>query len=165
MPNSTGTDLPRPSWLILITGRRGRRLTLTWKLQVPSLTFLSSSCHWWGLVDSVCSLLFFLRDLKLSVLLSLSIIYSCPLLQLLALLTPVKRTTGYNSDDSWARKAADHWAGQPDRKSTRLNSSHTVISYAVFCLKKKNKTTPLLFLLNRPIFQLRPLHQDYNRLI
>src|SRR5438034_8828908 len=27
----------------------------------------------------------------------------------------------------------------PDRKSTRLNSSHTVISYAVFCLKKKTK--------------------------
>src|SRR5947207_11845753 len=26
-----------------------------------------------------------------------------------------------------------------DRKSTRLNSSHTVISYAVFCLKKKSK--------------------------
>src|SRR5438034_5666220 len=30
-------------------------------------------------------------------------------------------------------------ARQPDRKSTRLNSSHTVISYAVFCLKKKKK--------------------------
>src|SRR5260221_8399785 len=28
-----------------------------------------------------------------------------------------------------------------DRKSTRLNSSHTVISYAVFCLKKKKKVT------------------------
>src|SRR2546427_6774355 len=28
----------------------------------------------------------------------------------------------------------------PDRKSTRLNSSHSQISYAVFCLKKKNKT-------------------------
>src|SRR5260221_9329318 len=28
-----------------------------------------------------------------------------------------------------------------DRKSTRLNSSHTVISYAVFCLKKKKKKT------------------------
>src|SRR5438034_4255134 len=28
---------------------------------------------------------------------------------------------------------------RPDRKSTRLNSSHTVISYAVFCLKKKKK--------------------------
>src|SRR2546426_3902331 len=34
-------------------------------------------------------------------------------------------------------------AGTPeeDRKSTRLNSSHLVISYAVFCLKKKKKTT------------------------
>src|SRR5215204_7389605 len=31
--------------------------------------------------------------------------------------------------------------GRRDRKSTRLNSSHTVISYAVFCLKKKKKTT------------------------
>src|SRR5438034_6650631 len=31
-----------------------------------------------------------------------------------------------------------------DRKSTRLNSSHTVISYAVFCLKKKRGTPPSL---------------------
>src|SRR5438132_10029371 len=30
-----------------------------------------------------------------------------------------------------------------DRKSTRLNSSHTVISYAVFCLKKKNINTTI----------------------
>src|SRR5438045_6049103 len=30
-------------------------------------------------------------------------------------------------------------ATAPDRKSTRLNSSHLGISYAVFCLKKKNK--------------------------
>src|SRR3989454_4476976 len=29
--------------------------------------------------------------------------------------------------------------GEEDRKSTRLNSSHLVISYAVFCLKKKKK--------------------------
>src|SRR5438034_11713612 len=35
---------------------------------------------------------------------------------------------------------AETMAGGPlDRKSTRLNSSHTVISYAVFCLKKKKK--------------------------
>src|SRR3989442_7443060 len=32
-----------------------------------------------------------------------------------------------------------------DRKSTRLNSSHVRISYAVFCLKKKNKTTLLFY--------------------
>src|SRR5438034_8999594 len=31
-------------------------------------------------------------------------------------------------------------AALADRKSTRLNSSHTVISYAVFCLKKKRNT-------------------------
>src|SRR5258708_24382271 len=31
---------------------------------------------------------------------------------------------------------------QPDRKSTRLNSSHQIISYAVFCLKKKKPTDP-----------------------
>src|SRR2546422_2449696 len=35
--------------------------------------------------------------------------------------------------------AAVHDANLRDRKSTRLNSSHGYISYAVFCLKKKNK--------------------------
>src|SRR2546430_7104116 len=36
-----------------------------------------------------------------------------------------------------------HVAAQlQDRKSTRLNSSHSQISYAVFCLKKKKKTKP-----------------------
>src|SRR5690242_21603755 len=33
-------------------------------------------------------------------------------------------------------------AGSRDRKSTRLNSSHMSISYAVFCLKKKKKKIP-----------------------
>src|SRR5690625_6946262 len=32
-----------------------------------------------------------------------------------------------------------------DRKSTRLNSSHVAISYAVFCLKKKKKTLYVMF--------------------
>src|SRR5256885_11787883 len=32
-----------------------------------------------------------------------------------------------------------------DRKSTRLNSSHLVISYAVFCLKKKTQLLPTIF--------------------
>src|SRR5260221_7091431 len=44
-------------------------------------------------------------------------------------------------------------ACRPDRKSTRLNSSHTVISYAVFCLKKKKKqpTTDLQWLADRGV--------------
>src|SRR2546426_2789290 len=39
---------------------------------------------------------------------------------------------------SWVRTSS-HWSprSRRDRKSTRLNSSHLVISYAVFCLKKK----------------------------
>src|SRR5256885_3982786 len=45
--------------------------------------------------------------------------------------------------------AQDYLEPLVDRKSTRLNSSHLVISYAVFCLKKKKKTqvTPLIAIL------------------
>src|SRR5258708_27416456 len=35
------------------------------------------------------------------------------------------------------------WRPSEDRKSTRLNSSHQIISYAVFCLKKKKQTYEL----------------------
>src|SRR5436190_16359998 len=72
-------------------------------------------------------------------------------------------TTLFRSFQGWCRglavlvasvcpRSAGAWWGAPgppgggghtdatrDRKSTRLNSSHTVISYAVFCLKKKTK--------------------------
>src|SRR3712207_7186663 len=41
--------------------------------------------------------------------------------------------------------------GPRDRKSTRLNSSHANISYAVFCLKKKKKTQSAIC--NRPLPQ------------
>src|SRR3989454_4629053 len=43
---------------------------------------------------------------------------------------------GFRKDD-WHRQTDEFSGG--DRKSTRLNSSHLVISYAVFCLKKKKK--------------------------
>src|SRR3712207_7873064 len=43
----------------------------------------------------------------------------------------------------------DHGVGEPpddgDRKSTRLNSSHANISYAVFCLKKKKNTYSIIY--------------------
>src|SRR3712207_8281638 len=44
---------------------------------------------------------------------------------------------GLNYQDNWSHKARR--SVRLDRKSTRLNSSHANISYAVFCLKKKNK--------------------------
>src|SRR2546421_837014 len=40
---------------------------------------------------------------------------------------------------SWARNTSIRRSYSVDRKSTRLNSSHDQISYAVFCLKKKKK--------------------------
>src|SRR5207253_9696070 len=40
------------------------------------------------------------------------------------------------------RLAGREQTEQEDRKSTRLNSSHVAISYAVFCLKKKTTQTP-----------------------
>src|SRR5258705_7079053 len=43
---------------------------------------------------------------------------------------------------------ADLRLHQPDRKSTRLNSSHLGISYAVFCLKKKKKQIREITLVN-----------------
>src|SRR5256885_12343472 len=39
--------------------------------------------------------------------------------------------------------ATGNSAAAADRKSTRLNSSHLVISYAVFCLKKKEQSLPV----------------------
>src|SRR5690625_5545152 len=53
------------------------------------------------------------------------------------------RGRGDGADDGDASYAPAHRGCQPaiDRKSTRLNSSHVAISYAVFCLKKKTQTS------------------------
>src|SRR5438876_7754550 len=48
----------------------------------------------------------------------------------------------------WRHRVFDPARG--DRKSTRLNSSHPSISYAVFCLKKKNKHQPSYKLISAP---------------
>src|SRR5438034_8873383 len=56
----------------------------------------------------------------------------------------IQRVQNLNGDLAgsiiWESKRTKAWS--EDRKSTRLNSSHTVISYAVFCLKKKTHATP-----------------------
>src|SRR5256885_9748161 len=45
-----------------------------------------------------------------------------------------------DTEPTWAPDGRSlYFTSDRDRKSTRLNSSHLVISYAVFCLKKKNK--------------------------
>src|SRR5687768_17910794 len=54
----------------------------------------------------------------------------------------------FSKEGGWTGQIADEtFTGQTDggedRKSTRLNSSHGYISYAVFCLKKKNNKTQI----------------------
>src|SRR5688572_32259076 len=55
-------------------------------------------------------------------------------------------TSSYPSASAIRAHSASEVGSSPpscrDRKSTRLNSSHSQISYAVFCLKKKKTTTP-----------------------
>src|SRR2546422_1929955 len=61
-----------------------------------------------------------------------------------------RRSVSWSARSSWAtrQRLPPGWVARPpgagdsiDRKSTRLNSSHGYISYAVFCLKKKKNTT------------------------
>src|SRR5258708_11473253 len=56
--------------------------------------------------------------------------------------TTLFRSPGRRAKQALAQAAIKTWSGfngslSQDRKSTRLNSSHQIISYAVFCLKKK----------------------------
>src|SRR2546430_7146629 len=54
----------------------------------------------------------------------------------------------YAGNDGGVYKSTDYgstWTDLKDRKSTRLNSSHSQISYAVFCLKKKKNNYKLIY--------------------
>src|SRR3712207_8565821 len=52
----------------------------------------------------------------------------------------------HSAEIGWIVAERRHGTPEVDRKSTRLNSSHANISYAVFCLKKKNEHQPLQYL-------------------
>src|SRR5256885_12959997 len=58
-----------------------------------------------------------------------------------------------------------YWWHKRDRKSTRLNSSHLVISYAVFCLKKKinEKKNSAIYKTLSPRIPSGHLHGVFNR--
>src|SRR5690348_18194311 len=56
-----------------------------------------------------------------------------------------KAVFGFKAWSNWIFRFLPPFAkNAKDRKSTRLNSSHPSISYAVFCLKKKKRTTKIL---------------------
>src|SRR5699024_9701008 len=56
----------------------------------------------------------------------------------------------------WCDAEATRVPGNGDRKSTRLNSSHVSISYAVFCLKKKIRVNHTVFVSRPSVFSLYP---------
>src|SRR3989337_3508236 len=56
--------------------------------------------------------------------------------------TLFRSTIHSDTDVDWFTFTLDKEGTDSDRKSTRLNSSHGSISYAVFCLTKKNNNTP-----------------------
>src|SRR2546430_11163603 len=80
--------------------------------------------------DSSC--FFFFNDTATTEIYTLSLHDALPI-------SPAPRAAGW-----WRRRRCPPagrrpWAPSRDRKSTRLNSSHSQISYAVFCLKKKKR--------------------------
>src|SRR5256885_11426223 len=84
--------------------------------------------------------IFFFNDTATTEIYTLSLHDALPILYLhTGVLSPTNVTIPTNlSLFKWIR--GNRSGGSPgDRKSTRLNSSHLVISYAVFCLKKKSE--------------------------
>src|SRR5438128_4351804 len=86
----------------------------------------------YNLLAPIISLFFFFNDTATTEIYTLSLHDALPISNL--------RTVTILSEGPSGLKPSHH---PTDRKSTRLNSSHGSISYAVFCLKKKKKTKQL----------------------
>src|SRR5256885_5191705 len=92
-------------------------------------------------------MIFFFNDTATTEIYTLSLHDALPI-SMMAPCMPIADPRVLSSDRSATSAAADAFTiaspkpKSADRKSTRLNSSHLVISYAVFCLKKKNRDEP-----------------------
>src|SRR2546430_11392638 len=87
----------------------------------------------------LCSifLFFFFNDTATTEIYTLSLHDALPIFRGIRRLQPQQRLLPGQRDGE-SGSESELW-NQSDRKSTRLNSSHSQISYAVFCLKKKNR--------------------------
>src|SRR5256885_16890731 len=97
-----------------------------------SIYTLIASCFYYALLLPLSSFFFF-NDTATTEIYTLSLHDALPI-------SPLGIPARAPAAPDWSSCCSDG----SDRKSTRLNSSHLVISYAVFCLKKKkkNRTTP-----------------------
>src|SRR2546430_6378153 len=83
------------------------------------------------------SLFFFFNDTATTEIYTLSLHDALPILQQYALFPHMKVAENVAFGLKAQKTPRAEIPGRVDRKSTRLNSSHSQISYAVFCLKKK----------------------------
>src|SRR2546429_7189207 len=102
------------------------------------------------------TLLFFFNDTATTEIYTLSLHDALPISDALLVLslTVFICSTGWRGTSSASQaqaKGTRHRIAFKDRKSTRLNSSHGYISYAVFCLKKKKKQLICALLLHEVV--------------
>src|SRR5256885_16716719 len=89
---------------------------------------------------------FFFNDTATTEIYTLSLHDALPICaapHLAAAATLADRKPAFFMMSRWRVSSLARKSTKADRKSTRLNSSHLVISYAVFCLKKKKKKTDM----------------------
>src|SRR3712207_9113736 len=98
---------------------------------------------WWCTLESCGIIFFFFNDTATTEIYTLSLHDALPISAARRARGVGRRTgDGLLRQEHGARRAARGLPrARPDRKSTRLNSSHANISYAVFCLKKKKVPT------------------------
>src|SRR2546430_5444147 len=92
------------------------------------------------------STIFFFNDTATTEIYTLSLHDALPISKFLAPLKNEDAPSAQQPADLTKRPADVLAMPKKDRKSTRLNSSHSQISYAVFCLKKKKKSDPTVIL-------------------
>src|SRR3712207_8507858 len=94
-------------------------------------------------------LLFFFNDTATTEIYTLSLHDALPIFPPGSLVrrvrVPFPEPSGYFCTDHVIRRSGARLRRMTDRKSTRLNSSHANISYAVFCLKKKKTKYSIIY--------------------
>src|SRR5688572_32955553 len=106
---------------------------------MPDHYLMSRLFYWLYLLNFSCYYsVFFFNDTATTEIYTLSLHDALPILRAKDI-SHGPRTHPRLSNTRWCLRRSRRRARAEDRKSTRLNSSHSQISYAVFCLKKKIK--------------------------